>query len=480
MLDLTQYDLSKLTDEELSLLNSLLDEKKIDDRRAELLNITEETPRNYSYLVENYHAIQYDGDKLISGKKGIILEGGARSRKTYSFLDFLVYICLHCVDNKTIIIIRDTYNSFHTTLFTDFETCLDEFGLQNPFKSSQKVTQIKIRNNRIHFKGADNPNNAHGAPSYLLYFNEMLTIDKKIVYNYIMRCSGMWVGDFNPSVTTHYIFDELIPRPDVGHLRTTFKDNPKCPVGMKIEIMGYEPYLPGSYEIINDTLFYNGKIIDDRNQPPPHPTNITNGTADLFMWKVYGLGLRGAMTGVIFTNIRYIDEFPDTGYIYGNDFGFTTDPNAFVKYTETDNEIFVELLVYEPIDDPDTLVSVYEELGIEYDVPIICDSSDKYTGENKGTIEMVYALQEAQYQSDKVVKSKSVMFWLGKMKKKRINIVKNHLVKHAKKEAENYRMKEVSGIQINQPMDKFNHFWDATRYCFMAWNDDFDTSETYE
>lgn len=461
-----------LSDSEIELLEQLLQEEAVEEKHQSLLSINENTPLNYKVLKENFDSIEYGTDKILKGHKGVILEGGARSRKTYSFIDLLVYACKYKVNNKTIIIIRDTYNSFHTTLFTDLETALDEYGLDNPFKRSQQVTQMKIRGNRIHFKGADNPNNSHGAPSYLLYFNEMLPIPKKIFDNYIMRCSFMWVGDFNPSETEHWVFEKVIPRPDVLHLRTTFKDNPLCPSGMKIEIMGYEPYLPNSYETINDELWYNGKPINDKNQPPPHPTNIENNTADLYLWKVYGLGLRGAMKGIIFNNINYIDEFPkDLGYIYSNDFGFTTDPNATVKYSETDTDIFVELLVYEPIETADVIDATWKLLGVEKNIPIPCDSSDKYTGENKGTVEMVKELEELGYNVFKISKKKSVMFHLLEMKKKKINIVKNNLVNYAKKEAQNYRFKEINGIQINQPIDKFNHFWDATRYAHMAWNE---------
>ena len=40
----------------------------------------------------------------------------------------------------------------------------------------------------------------------------------------------------------------------------------------------------------------------------------------------------------------------------------------------------------------------------------------------------------------------------------------------SKKEAQNYRMKEINGIPINQPIDKFNHIWDGARYAHMAEN----------
>ena len=70
----------------------------------------------------------------------------------------------------------------------------------------------------------------------------------------------------------------------------------------------------------------------------------------------------------------------------------------------------------------------------------------------------------------KISKTKSVMFWLGSMKKKKIHIVKNHLYKQALKEQQNYKMKEIGGISINQPLDKFNHMWDAARYGHIAHN----------
>lgn len=470
-IDISEYDLEKLSSEELHMLNALLGEQKLADKHKTLLELDIDTPLNYVVLKNVYDSIKYSGDKLVSGYKGVILEGGARSRKTYSFIDLLVYVCKYCVDNKTIIILRDTYNSFHTTLFTDLEVALDEFGLHNPFKSSTQVSQMKIRNNRIHFKGADNVNNAHGAPSYLLYFNEMLTIPRKIFDNYVMRCSHMWVGDFNPSVTEHWVFNTIIPRPDVMHLRTTFLDNPLVPPGVVSEIKGFEPFLPGSYYIKNDILFYGDEPISDTNMPPDHPTNVINGSANLFNWKVYGLGLRGAMQGVIFENVNYIDSFPEgLDYIYGNDFGFTNDPNATVKYAETDTDIYIELKLYQCVETPHALDEILTALGLEKWKPFPMDSSDKYTAENKGTVEMVKGMKKLGWHAYKISKTKSIMYWLSSMKIKRINIIINGNIKHARMEQQNYTFKEIGGMLINVPNDKNNHMWDAARYCHMAWN----------
>lgn len=463
-----------LTDEELIELQQLQEQVEIDRRWAALRSPTPLTPKNYTFLLNSFTEQRYQGEQLVAGYKGVILEGSARSAKTFSSLKF---ICKVCTDSKhalVVNIIKGTLNEFKTTLYNDFRTLLTELGLDNPFLRMKEVNSFKIGSSYINFLGADQSDKFLGNSCDLLYFNEVLPIDKFIFDQTTMRCNMFWIADYNPSLTEHWIFDKAYA-PETGFLRTTFKDNPDIPLGQKMEIMGYEPWLPGSYEIRNQTdLYYNGKPITDKNQPPPHPRNAPARTADEFMWRVYGLGLRGAMKGVVFPDVHWIDRSgcPDHGHLYGNDFGFTNDPNTLVRYWEDTDNIWIEPLSYQPVDTPEELVALLETHGVETDIPIACDSSDKYTGENKGTVEMVLALQDAGYQAFKISKTKGVMYWICSMKKKRIHIVKNHLYPQAKKEQENYKFKEINGIPINQPIDKHNHFFDSSRYAHMAWNDD--------
>ncbi|WCM42394.1 hypothetical protein MG290_01620 [Flavobacterium sp. CBA20B-1] len=396
------------------------------------------------------------------------------SGKTYSSLYFILYICLHVEETCVINIVRETYNEFKTTLYLDFKKILREFGLPNPFETAKDVQSFYIGRNQINFMGADQPSKVHGATSDYLYFNEVLTIDQAVFKNLTMRCNKFWISDFNPSVTEHWIFNEVITRDDVGHLRSTFRGNPHIPIGQKIEILNSEPWLPGSYIVEDDIIkCFNkktGKVepISDDNQPPPHPKNIKQGTANEFYWKVYGLGLRGAMTGVIFSNVEYVTKWPeDIAWTYGLDFGFTNDPTALTRFGEDDQNIWIELLLYEPIDHPDDLDTAFVSLKVEKDIPITADSSDKYTGENKGTVEMVRSLKKKGYAIKKVSKNKGVVYWIGSMKKKKIHLVirNEKLGKFVKIEQQNYRFKEVNGIPINQPIDKYNHMWDS---CFVG------------
>jgi len=282
-----------------------------------------------------------------------------------------------------------------------------------------------------------------------------------------MRNRVFWWADYNPSLTQHWFFENVLPRADVGFLRTTFLDNPFISSQEKNKILSYEPYKKDSYQVIENEIIYNGQPVNDTNQPPPNIENVDQGTADQFNWKVYGLGLRGSMKGLIFNNVRYIDKFPDLAYSYGLDFGFTNDPTAMVRYAEEEDNIYLELLCYQPIETPQEINALFEALGIERNLPITADSSDKYTGENKGTVEMVVSLNQLGWSITKVSKTKSIIHWLLSMKQKKIHIIKNNLYKYAKAEQENYRFKSINGIEINQPIDKFNHFFDAARYAHM-------------
>lgn len=466
--------LDLLTDEELIEYQTLLAQVEIDNRWKSLRELNDDTPKNYRFLYESYYTQKYEAEKLVAGKKGVVLEGSGRSAKTFSALKFICKVCTDSKEALVVNIIKETYNEFKTTLYKDFRIILNELGMDNPFDRLKEVDSFKINNSYVNFIGADNANKIHGNTSDIIYFNEVIPIDENVFKQSIMRCSKFWIIDYNPSVTEHWVYSKVIPRPDVGYLRTTFRDNPLVPLQQKLEILAYEPYESGSYEVVGDKeIFYNGKPISDTNQPPPHKENIANGTADLFMWTVYGLGLRGAMQGVIFRNVKYIEkqDVPKIAYIYGMDFGFTSDPTSFHRYWQDGNKVYSELLCYRPIDNPNDIIDMMEQLDIEKTIPIICDSSDRYTSGNNGTVEMVLSLQEAGYEAMKISKTKGVMYWLNLLRQHEINVVINEFTPDVRKEIENYRFKEIQGILINQPVDRWNHWADTLRYTYMAYND---------
>lgn len=465
-----------LTDAEILELEQLLKYEKVDALNEGLTNISDKTSPNYKLLFSAINSQKWGFDdngkpKLLSGYAGAVLEGSSRSTKTWSGIDIIIWLTTikHKDDGCSINIYRQTYNEFKTTLYDDFKRRLDDFELDNPFHRAKEVKSFRIGKSTINFLG----DGKFGGGCDYAFFNEVMFIDEEVFKQVKMRCRIFWWMDFNPCFTDHWVFNSVIPRSDVTYARTTFKDNPHISANELNEILGYEPWESGSYEVTDDGVFYNDKVISETNQPPPNVKNVEQGTASEFDWKVYGLGLRGAMKGVIFEHITWIDNFPDMDYIYANDFGFTADPNAFGRYAENENDIYIEPLLYQPIETPEELGAAYDALGVEMYKQIACDSSDKYTGENKGTVEMVSGLVDLGFiNAFKISKTKSVMYWILSMKKKKIHVVKNHLYQEVKRERENYKFKEINGILINQPIDKYNHIWDMARYGHMAWNED--------
>ena len=415
----------------------------------------------YDIEVEDNH------NYIIAANGGIIAHN---SSKTWDFFHFLVLFCDHNRGKgNDIYILRDTLINCRDFTLKEWESCLRVMGIfdANKLKSFPKPF-YDLWGNNIYFRGLDDEKNTEGYPSDIIFINEALETEKAQSDGLRMRCRKLFAMDWNPKFTQHWCF-KLRNQPNTFFTHSTYENNKHLQRSVIIEIESYEPWESGSYEVKGQEIRYKGQLIDQHNQPPPNKANIQNETTDEFRWKVYGLGLRGAMKGLIFQSVHYIDEFPDIDFIYGNDFGFTADPNAFVKYAEEGNNIYVELLCYHPIETASILNQYYEAIGVDKEKLIIADSSDKYTKEHHGTVEMVKEMRQFDWMMRKVKKKKSVMFWLLSMKEKRIHIVNNNLVKHARIEQENYRMKEIKGISLNQPDDNHNHFWDATRYCHMVY-----------
>ena len=394
--------------------------------------------KNLKYLSESYKNQSFDKDgKLTGGKRGVVLEGSSRSGKTIAIIDFIILICTRYEKNIIINIIKETYNEFKTTLYNDFNQRLNDFGLPNPFESKQEVSSFKIFNNKINLLGADKPSKFHGAQCDIFWINEALSVEKAIFDQQEMRCKKFWVMDFNPSATEHYIFNSIMTRPDVGHCHSIFTDNPFISIPEKNKILSYEPITE----------------------------NIKNGTADDFMWNVYGMGQRGQITGLIFKNVEWIDEFPkDVRFGFSMDFGFTNDSTCLVKFGLKDNNLFAECLLYEPIDNAPALSDVlYSEQikakGLIQGKQITCDCADKYND-----TEMVKELKNLGHNVKKCNK-KGIVWGIGLLKKHKIHLIRNVNVK---REQENYKWREINGISVNEPVDKFNHFWDALRYGYIA------------
>lgn len=366
-----------------------------------------------------------------TGKRGALLEGSSRAGKTISAIDFLVWLC-STQDSLVIIIIKETLTSFRTTLYQDFNVRLPMFGLSSPFQDRQTITSFNLFSSRINLLGADDPAKLHGAGSDFVWGNEFLDLPQSVFDQLEMRCRKFWWGDYNPKATDHWVFNSVEPRQDVGLIRTTYKDNPFLSSAERKKIESYEP----------------------------NEINIAQGTADSYMWNVYGLGLRSAPEGLIFQHVTWVDEFPkdiDRVY-YGSDIGQTA-PSTVVKIGVNGSNLFVECLGYMPTESTNDYVDLVGTCVTKKDI-VWADSAAPG---------FIASCQRAGYAMHAIKKFPgSRKFAIGLIKSRKLHIVKNRHYHSVNKEVCNFKYRQVNGIKLDEPIDGHDHFWDATFYATLA------------
>jgi PBSX family phage terminase large subunit len=390
---------------------------------------------NFQFLCQNF---DFEKSKK-QIKQGFILEGSSGAGKSFDLVSFIIYYCkMYEGKGKDVLICRNTNADLQKTILKDFVKILLRYGIyneKNHFKSSPQ--HYNLFGNVIYFSGMD-AMGAHGERHDIIWINEILETEQQNFQQLNQRCNEAFFGDYNPSYTEHWVFNSVITRPDTKYFHSTLLQNAFLPEGQRSEIMAYEPTAE----------------------------NIKNGTADDYMWKVYGLGLRSSPKGLIFQNVTWVDEFPaNIQYAFGIDFGFTNDQTALVKIGIDGNNLYAELLLYEPIDNSPALSEVLlsEPMrlkGLQQGIQITADCADRYND-----VEMVRELKNLGHNIKKVNKGKGISWSIGLLKKHKIHLVRNV---NLKREQENYKWREINGMFVNEPVGKYDHAFAAIRYSYIG------------
>lgn len=464
--------MGRLINPNLSFLNRSL---KF-ERRSELLKQYEAKIISY----ENFREICQQEDI----PSGAILEGSSRSGKTTASVDFKIKVCARNETGATFNIFRETYNSFKTTLYDDLNKRLTAFGAPNPFDRKQEVTSFKLFGNKINLLGADSTNISKvlGAGCDYLYFNEMLDIPEEIVNQAIQRCRKFWWGDLNPKYADSYVFTKILTRNDVAHIRTTYKDNPFISPNERLAIEGYQPV-----ESSKIAVFFGSDLEDETKKhqaierarrydvdknPDRFPAediaelkrciyNEKTGTADPYMWDVYGMGLRRAPDGIIFPKVTWVKQFPENceKVYWGLDFGYTMSPSVLVKVGVIGTELYAEIKFYQPTPSSNDLLALLKQHITQEDT-VWADPSGDSGGRSM--------ISDCRREGFKV---RAANTYRGSIKDG-IAILKKysiHLIDCApwRTEQSGYRKAKAkvngSMVTLDDPVDDKNHAWDAAR-----------------
>ena len=254
---------------------------------------------------------------MLSGQfHAYVFEGGSRSSKTYSLIQFfIVIIGLRSEKRRRIVVSRKKATWLYATVWHDFTDVLLSLGLLNKAKVNKSLHTIELGNTTFEFVGLDDVQRLHGLTCDIFWINEAMEATKDDFDQLEQRCAEFAVLDYNPTAEEHWIYDNVCSREDCYFDHSTMKDNPFIPENMRRKILSYEP-----------TEY-----------------NYANGTVDIRKWKIYGLGERAKIEGLIFS-YKIVSEIPFwvKKKWRAIDFGFTNDPTAIETVGFYKNQLFID------------------------------------------------------------------------------------------------------------------------------------------
>lgn len=384
---------------------------------------------------KNWEAIN---ERLPDGKRKyryIINTGSSRSSKTYSILQSH-YLQAWSNQNKRISIWRDTKKDTKDTVLADFKKALPSFENSQSVNFNKTESIYTFPNgSTIEISGSDDDTKVHGFQGDILHLNEPYKIRKEVFDQLDMRTSDYVLIDWNPK-TNHWI-DTLAKQENAIVINSTYKDNPFCPEEQRIKIESYQPI---SYsriykyflkeleeEVKKGYVLQSGLRKEDlvKAKTKEYPLsenplkfeesdieelrrcikNEAQGTADEYMWSVYGLGEKSEKPNKIFKGWKSMDvndflALPYPSY-YGMDFGLTN-PSALSEVKYNDGTFYVHELLYKPEKEMNNgLVHELNRIGIDKSLPLICDSASP---------EKIMELRRGGYNAKGAVKGRGSVF----------------------------------------------------------------------
>ena len=372
-------------------------------------------------------------------EKIIVNQGGTSSGKTYSILQVLLL--------KTCEAARHKQNVVTTVAGQDMPNLRDGTAreldkiLNNPFfgamikKINRSTLKYIFHNGAVlEFKSYDNPQDAKNGKRDFLFCNEADGISFEIYDQLQVRTAIQTFIDFNPTAP-FWVHSELIGNEGVIRFISNYTHN-----GYINGLGAWVSNLPE--KVIKD-------IESKRNRPN--------------WWRVYGMGLTGQVSGVVFPLVNWVSKLPPPEECkrtaYGLDWGYSNDPTALVRVSLYQGELYAEGLIYEKGLKYGEIAEKINALGVNSDIYDIIADND-----NRG-IDTLKDYGIYCTAADK--RAGSIVQGIETIKEYNLNILNS---KEWKEEQLSYIYKKEKRTDKpnNTPVDKFNHYWDALRYAMQA------------
>ena len=348
-----------------------------------------------------------------------ILQGGTRSSKSYSALQWILVKAL-TEPNMVFSIVRKSFPSMRVSIMRDWKGILTDLGIwdENAWSATEHIYTFD-NGSLVEFMSIDNSEKRKGSARDYLFVDEANELSREDWFQLFIRTRKKSIIAYNPSFgTNHFIFNEIQTHPEADLFISTYKDNPFLEKQLIEEIERLREINPEYY-------------------------------------KIYGMGLPGNNVGTIFT-INIIEEVPEHAEFvaFGMDYGFSVDPTTLIAVSKLDRDIYIDELLYKKGMVTADIIAELKSLDIDRN-EIWGDSAEPRL------IEEIY---RSGFNIKPVKKGKdSVRLGIDLMQQYRLNVTKRSL-NTIKEFGEYVWMVDKNGNFENMPVDYSNHAIDAIRY----------------
>lgn len=366
-------------------------------------------------------------EAIQQGYPVIVNEGSARSGKTYG--EVQIGVMLARDHKKSVSIVSHSLPHIKRGAYRDFRDIMDRMKIwdENRFSYTDFVYEFK-GGGYVELFGLEDESRARGPKRDYLIENEGNLIKKMVHEQLAMRTGEQIMIDLNPADLECWCYD-VADSPENKKIHSTYLDN-------KVWING---------QWVNNLSAVQIRRIEAYKD------------ADPYMWNVYGLGLRGHATDIIYTHWKLCDDLPLKGEIFmGQDFGYNV-PSALVLIELYEGAIYVKELLYESRLTTGDLIDRYRQEGVSKTIEIFCDNAEPKTIEE---------LQRAGYNAKPA--DKDVTEGIRKVKSMPLYICENS--SNIVKEIKGYKWRTDSNGKVirdkdrDEPVKLNDHALDALRY----------------
>ena len=429
----------------------------------------------------NWQALHLTNEDGTPKYKYIINTGSSRSSKTWSIMEVIYRYC-QTNEGTRATAWRNTKTDCKKTVWKDWQKMLS-LSNRMDYAKRNKTEAIYSFNENTTFEihGTDDEETVHGLTQNLAWLNEPYKISR-YTFDQIDQRADRVIIDWNPK-KSHWV-EEVSKLPNAIVIDSTFEDNPFCPPEQRNKILSYET-LPKEYNYLkelgqedaNDTIDKLSISDYDKFHLKNAWKNEHYGTADAYMWSVYGKGLKAEKPNRIYrwTKIKDAEYFAlDRPVYYLVDWGAVHPMGILeMKYYDgavyfheinykSENEIKADLTPTERRQinrsvDEGFITWFFNKLGIPYDRPIVCDNNRP---------QKIRALREVGY--DYAIACRkfpgSVLDGIDLLSNIQVYFTESST--NLDYEQENYSRKvdNRTGEVLEEPEDENNHLTDPASY----------------